>query len=321
MKKIIVSLFTIVFLTNVFAQTEKTNYKAEADLFESHYNQGNYEQIFTLFSNEMQTALPLQKTIEFLSGLKRQAGKIRKRTFIKYQSSYAIYKTTFDTGIFSLNISVDNNSKINGLYIKPYIAENLPKIDRNTTKLKLPFTGSWNVIWGGDTKEQNYHIENTAQKNAFDFLIIDTSGKSYKTNGQRNEDYYAFAKKIVAPSDGEVVLVVDGIKDNTPGEMNPMYVPGNSVILKTSNNEYLVFAHFKQKSIKVKQGQQIKQGQLLGLCGNSGNSSEPHLHFHIQNIEDMNMATGVKCFFEALEVNGKISFDYSPVKGDIIKQN
>ena len=57
---------------------------------------------------------------------------------------------------------------------------------------------------------------------------------------------------------------------------------------------FLFFAHFKQNSIRVKQGQIIKQGELLGLCGNSGNSSEPHLHFHIQNVENMNIATGVK---------------------------
>ncbi len=58
--------------------------------------------------------------------------------------------------------------------------------------------------------------------------------------------------------------------------------------------------------INVKQGQKIKQGELLGLCGNSGNSSEPHLHFHIQNVENMNNATGVKCYFEEFYVDGKL---------------
>jgi murein DD-endopeptidase MepM/ murein hydrolase activator NlpD len=64
----------------------------------------------------------------------------------------------------------------------------------------------------------------------------------------------------------------------------------------------------------------VKQGQLLGLCGNSGNSSEPHLHFHQQNIENLNKATGVKCFFSKLEVNGILKTDYSPVKGDKISE-
>jgi len=53
---------------------------------------------------------------------------------------------------------------------------------------------------------------------------------------------------------------------------------------------------------------------------NSGNSSEPHLHFHIQNVEDINVSTGVKSYFNKINVNGKISSGYSSVEGEIIKQ-
>ncbi|TXH29963.1 MAG: M23 family metallopeptidase, partial [Cyclobacteriaceae bacterium] len=152
-----------------------------------------------------------------------------------------------------------------------------------------------------------------------DMVIRDSSGKSYLTHGKTNADYYAFGKEIIAPCDGEVVLVVDGIKDNIPGEMNPIYVPGNTVIIKAATNEYLLFAHFKHYSIVVKEGQKVSKGQLLGLCGNSGNSSEPHLHFHIQNVENMMNATGVKCYFDNILVNGSLKSDYSPVKGDKIR--
>lgn len=190
---------------------------------------------------------------------------------------------------------------------------------RNQTKLSLPFKGEWTVFWGGDTKELNYHVDHAAQKHAFDMIILDETGRSFKTNGRTNEDYYAFDQELIAPCDAEVVLVVDGIKDNTPGEMNPTYAPGNTVVLKTTNKEYLFFAHFKQHSISVKQGQKIKQGEPLGLCGNSGNSSEPHLHFHIQNDEDVNKAIGAKCYFEKLIVNGEVQKDYSPIKGDKIR--
>ena len=89
-------------------------------------------------------------------------------------------------------------------------------------------------------------------------------------------------------------------------------------LIKSANDEYLFFAHFKQHSIQVKEGDRVKQGQLLGLCGNSGNSSEPHLHFHVQNAEDMNIATGVKCYFDEIVVNGVIRRDYSPVRGEMI---
>ena len=306
-------------MSNICAQTEKAVYKNVADKLESNYNQDNYDDIFNMFSSEMKTALPLDKTKDFFSGLKDKAGKIIKKEFVKYQATYAVYKTNFERALFSLNISVDDNSKINGLYIKPFEPDNLPKIDRNKTKLVLPFNGAWTVFWGGDTKELNYHVVSKAQKNAFDIVIKDKTGKSYKTDGKTNEDYYAFGKEIFAPCDGIIVLVVDGVKENKPGELNPIYVPGNSVILKTMNNEYLLFAHFKHHSIKVKEGEKVKQEQVLGLCGNTGNSSEPHLHFHIQNVEDMNIATGVKCYFDKIIVNGQIKNDYSPIKGDIIQ--
>jgi phage anti-repressor protein len=318
MKKIIILISIISLSVSSFAQTEKSTYKIVADNFERNYNANNFDSIFASFSSEMQKALPLDKTKEFLEGLKNQAGKITKRTFVKYEQKYASYKTTFERALFAINISVDNDSKINGLFVKPFKENNLPKMERNTTKLQLPFKGDWTVVWGGDTKELNYHVESEAQKNAFDIVIKNEKGKSYKTDGINNEDYYAFGKELLAPCDGEIVLVVNGIKDNIPGVSNPIYVPGNTVIIKTKNNEYLFFAHFKQQSIVVKQGQKVIQGEVLGLCGNSGNSSEPHLHFHIQNVEDMNIATGVKCYFERIMVNGINKTDYSPIKNEKI---
>jgi murein DD-endopeptidase MepM/ murein hydrolase activator NlpD len=305
----------------LFSQTEKPAYKNAADKFTAYYNHDQYDSIFSLFSPDMQKALPADKTRNFLSGLKSQGGLIIQKEFLRYKSSYALYKTAFQQIIFTISISVDNESRINGLFVSQYIPDNLPDIKRNTTQLILPFKGTWNITWGGDTREQNYHVEDRAQKNAFDILIADKTGKTYKTDSKSNEDYYAFGQEILAPCDGEIVLAVDGIKDNKPGEMNPVYIPGNTVILKTAGNEYLFFAHFKQHSVKVREGQVVRQGQVLGLCGNSGNSSEAHLHFHIQNTEDMNIATGVKCYFDKIIVDGNIKKDYSPVRGEAVSNS
>lgn len=318
MKKINLILFILLPMLS-FGQTEKETAKKVSAEFDTYYNFNEYQKIFDLFSPEMKSALPIEQTTDFLKGLKNQAGKIQKREFIKYEQTYASYKTTFERAVFTVNISLDKNTKINGLFVKPFKEDNLPKLERNETKLILPFNGEWTVFWGGYTIELNYHIESEAQKNAFDILITDNNGKTFKTDGKTNEDYYAFGKELIAPCDAEVVLAVDGIKDNIPGELNPIYVPGNTVILKTINNEFLFFAHFKQNSIVVKQGQKVKKGELIGLCGNSGNSSEAHLHFHIQNVEDINKATGAKCYFDEIIVNGKIKNDYSPKKSDKIE--
>lgn len=314
--------FTFLFLMSsikIFAQqVEKDNYKQIIQELVTFYNDGKYDSIFSLFSPEMQEALPLEKTTSFFDGLQRDAGKITAKEFDGYENgANTLYKTTFEKGVFTILLFVDNDDKINSLYIRPFVETK--NAERNTTRLSLPFTGEWMVVWGGDTKELNYHVKNRAQKNAFDFIQVDSSGKSYRTDGKTNEDYYAFGKEIIAPCNGKVAQVVNGVKDNIPGEMNIYDVGGNTVIMQTSNNEFLVFCHFKHNSIKVQEGQELRKGQVLGLCGNTGNSSEPHLHFHIQDQENMNKATGIKCYFDRILVNGVVKDDYSPIQQDKIQ--
>jgi hypothetical protein len=320
MRKYLLFILTIIIVGTAVAQQESSISKTVANQFHEKYNANDYEGIFIMFSKEMKSFMPHDKAIAFLNGLNTEAGTIKKRIFIKYpQANVALYKTTFELAVVALFISIDVNSEINGLMVKPYLAEKLPTLKRNISKLILPFKEEWTVFWGGDTKEQNYHVAYQSQKNAFDMIIRDADGKNYKNDGKNNEDYYAFGKELLAPANGEIVLVVDGIKDNKPGVLNPSYIPGNTVIIKTSNNEYLFFAHFKQHSIQVKQGEIVQQGDVLGLCGNSGNSSEPHLHFHIQNVENMNIATGAKAYFEEILVNGTLIKEYSPIKSEKVK--
>lgn len=301
-----------------FAQAEKIENKYSASRFKDFHNRNSVDSIYNLFSPEMQAALPKDKAHEFLGALKAQAGAIQRMEFKKYDGPYASYITTFDKGTFAVNIALDANHRINGFFVKPYEDESLVKPERTVTPLNIPFKEEWTVVWGGDTKELNYHVEDVAQKNAFDMVITDAKGKSYKTTGKTNEDYYAFGKPILAPCDAEVVNVIEGVPDNKPGEMNKLDITGNTVVLRTAKNEFLFLAHFKQNSIRVKKGMQVKAGSLLGLCGNSGHSSEPHLHFHVQNTNDLFSGTGIKAFFAALKVNGTFKKDYSPVQKDKI---
>ena len=317
--KNLVILIPLLLFKIAFSQVEKDNYKQVSTNFISFFNESKNDSIVAMFSPEMKTALPLEKFTQVSAGLKTQLGSIKKTRFVRLQTASALYETTFDNAVLGMTITLNSKNEISGLLFKPYTEAK--EIIRNTTKMKLPFKGEWTVSWGGDTKEQNYHVESVAQKNAFDILMYDQKGATHKGTGASNEDYYAFGKELYAPCDGEVVLVVDGVKDNIPGVLNPIYIPGNTVIIKVATGEYAFFAHFKRHSIVVKQGQKVSTGALLGLCGNSGNSSEAHLHFHLQNVEDMTKATGAKCYFDQLKVNGVLKSDYSPVKGDKISNN
>ncbi len=317
--RVLVLLFvTAVVISRLWSIEETDAYRRGTDEFVRLYNSGEHTQLFDFFSPEMQTALPLETTVSTFSGLQKQHGKIIERQFVRYKQTFAIYKAAFERNILSLQISFNDTGKINGLLFTQYIPE-VPVPERNMSTMRLPFEKRWYVFWGGDTQEQNYHVDYAPFKNAFDFVIVDDEVKSYRSTGKTNEDYYAFNQRLFAPCEGEVVLVVDGIKDNVPGMMDPYFAPGNTVIIKTVHNEYVVLCHFKQWSIRVKQGQKVKKGKYLGRCGNSGNSSEPHLHFHIQNVENINYATGIKCFFESLSVDGHMKKDYSPVQKEIIE--
>jgi murein DD-endopeptidase MepM/ murein hydrolase activator NlpD len=321
MKQLLVILFSLV-LFSCKGQKDSANKTSAADKLVGYYNRVHYDSIFYLFSKDMKEGFPLNGVNDFFSNMKESSGEILSYKFIEKNRTYDRYKAELSNGIYWLNISLDAAGKINGLYINEYDGSDAPPVRmvaRNSTKMILPFEGEWFVFWGGDTKAQNYHVVNKAQKNAFDIVIVDEKGRSFKTDGKNNEDYYAFGQKLIAPCDAEVISVIEGVKDNVPGEMNPAQATGNSVVLKTAANEYLVFAHFKMNSIQVKMGDKVKQGQLLGLCGNSGNSSEAHLHFHIQDKESMMSSTGIKCYFEKLIVNGIEKKDYSPVRGERIK--
>ncbi len=104
--------------------------------------------------------------------------------------------------------------------------------------------------------------------------------------------------------------------------MNPYSAIGSAVIIKHHKSEFSVFAHLKQGNIKVKVGDKVKTDQVVGLCGNSGNTSEPHLYYHLQNSGIIQEGKGIKCYFKNVLLKTKqeniCKNKYSSIKGDII---
>lgn len=149
---------------------------------------------------------------------------------------------------------------------------------RGKVSYRLPFYGTWYVSQG----EHGEHTHKGTQSFAYDFIVIDGQRKSYKGLGLALADYYCFGLPILAPAAGKVVAVVNHIADNQPGTVNETDNWGNYVILEHAPGEYTEISHFKQYSIVVKVGDVVTQGQLLGLCGNSGYSPEPHVHIQRQ---------------------------------------
>jgi murein DD-endopeptidase MepM/ murein hydrolase activator NlpD len=147
--------------------------------------------------------------------------------------------------------------------------------------MRLPFRGTWVVAWGGRTLENNYHAAYPDQRYAYDF-VVRQGGSTHRGEGVDNEDYHCFGRPVVAPADGLVIAAVDGVRDQTPGDMNPDAPLGNHVILDHGNDEHSFLAHLRNGSVAVENGERVEAGDVIGACGNSGNSSEPHLHHHLQ---------------------------------------
>lgn len=177
--------------------------------------------------------------------------------------------------------------------------------------MDFPFQDEWYVFCGGTNSPINYHYAYENQRYAYDFVIMNES-ISYDGDPTLNESYFAFGKEYLAPADGVVVEVENSVEDNTPvGTMNEKQPLGNYVILDHGNNEFSYLAHFKNQSVTVDIGDKVKQGDSLGQVGNSGNSSEPHIHFHVADSPDIKTSKSI---------NIKFSSENNVIQGDFVEQ-
>jgi len=153
---------------------------------------------------------------------------------------------------------------------------------KDTTKLRLPFNGDWFVYEGGRFIYQNPNAYRDAERYAMTFTVL-KDGRPFSGDGSKNEQFYCYGQPVLAPADGTVVLVTNSYADNAPGRPEEVLPSGNRVMISHGNQEYSLLTHLKQNSIEVKQGAKIKQGDVVGECGNSGASSAPHLEYRLQN--------------------------------------
>jgi Peptidase family M23 len=124
------------------------------------------------------------------------------------------------------------------------------------------------------------------QRFAIDWAMLDSHHRAWVGDPSKLSSYFGFGQPEIAAAPGTVVSAVDGIAENKPQgpleELPPIQnTVGNHVILKVAPGRFLLYGHMKTGSVRVKPGQKVREGQLLGQVGNTGNSSTPHLHFQV----------------------------------------
>ena len=176
----------------------------------------------------------------------------------------------------------------------PWLAANGPSAESGHRRAMIPIGGAFYI----------------AQRFAIDWVKVDAHYSTHSGDSLENSSYYAYGNDALAVADGIVTEVKDSIPENVPG-INSRAVPitletvgGNHVIVDIGGGHFAFYAHLQPGSIRVKLGARVKRGQVLGLVGNSGNSTEPHLHFHVSDGSSPLGSEGVPYAFESLTVVG-----------------
>jgi murein DD-endopeptidase MepM/ murein hydrolase activator NlpD len=178
------------------------------------------------------------------------------------------------------------------------------------TKLIFPIKGEFMVAAGHDFNEE--HKTEWSQQYAYDIVGLSSHYEIIRTDGEKNEDFFGWGREIIAPADGVIVYARNDVPDNVrPGVIqsniflklpDPEWaIGGNVVVIDHGNGEYSFLAHMQKGSVRVKVGDKVKQGEILGLLGNSGNSDGPHLHYHLMAGPALFRSDGLPSHFTNLE--------------------
>lgn len=185
----------------------------------------------------------------------------------------------------------------------------LPSIRNYKSKIlySLPFNGSWTVAKGGVVKETSHSWSICNQRYAYDFYI-EESVETFKGQGDSVEDYLCYGKPIISPADGIVVKIKNLYMDTQISSKreilcNASDIRGNYIVIRHSDKEYSTIAHIMKDTFVVNVGDRIHRGQLIAAAGNSGNTSEPHIHFQIQQSSSFLFLASLPIAFISIKKN------------------
>ncbi|MCX7826297.1 MAG: peptidoglycan DD-metalloendopeptidase family protein [Verrucomicrobiae bacterium] len=299
------------------------DYARVARRFFAAINAQDHDKIRQMFTQQLRVAFPEARQRQYFASMLAQRGKVLGIVETTPSGAGAVVRLLAERGEWNLALTLDRKGLISAFNVTP-AGPIVPLPERNATQMRLPVNGEWYVLWGGATEEQNRHARTRSQRRALDLLIRDAQGKSFQGDGKRNEDYYAYGKEVLAPADGAVILAIDGVPDNKPDSPNNFMALGNCIMIQHAESEFSLLAHLQMGSLLVKPGSPVKIGQPIARCGNSGNSSEPHLHFHLQNLPVLQEGIGFPPVFQNIRVTTggrvRVEKEYSPVRGDTVAQ-
>ncbi|WP_229683224.1 M23 family metallopeptidase [Virgibacillus oceani] len=277
--------------------------------FNEVFLQGDYSRIYRQTTEQFQQNVSLDDFEQLAESFNQGVTRYNLETSFRMNKHMKRFVWVDGAETRGVQVVFGKHGTIQLLQLAPLAS--YPETDQLYTdnKYSMPINDEWFVFWGGTNQFINYHYVTATQRYAYD-LVMMKNGSTHHGNPKMNKHYYAFGEEVLAPADGEVIEVVNDINDNIPGGMNSEKPLGNHVIIKHENGEYSLLAHFKKNSIVVKPGDHVEKGELLGQCGNSGNSSEPHIHFQVMDSPNVFEGNSIRIQFEIGE---------EPIQGDFVR--
>lgn len=152
-----------------------------------------------------------------------------------------------------------------------------------------------------------------------------TQVKRFNAKKETVKDYLTFNENVYSPNDGVIVKAKNIIKDNKHAgsgwiDIWTTDIRGNFVIIKHDKNVYSLIAHLKEKSCLVKKGDVVKRGQIIAKCGNSGHSTQPHIHFQVQDKVSWYFSKGLPIIFSDILKNNNAN-DFINIEQVYISKN
>lgn len=180
--------------------------------------------------------------------------------------------------------------------------------------LFLPFSGRWTVWQGWDGQ----WTHKGSWRYGYDFVITDEKGATHAGDGTKLENYLCHAKPVLSPVRGRVVQVVNDRPDSGIGCVDETNNWGNLVIIQDARGLFVEISHFAEKSVRVKKGDWVERGAVLGLCGNSGYSPQPHIHLQVQESDTIGAASVPFSFVSYLD-QGVYQANLLPPEGHAVE--
>jgi murein DD-endopeptidase MepM/ murein hydrolase activator NlpD len=150
-----------------------------------------------------------------------------------------------------------------------------------------------------------------SQRFAIDWVKVDNNA-TFSGEPKDNKAYFAYGNEILAVANATVSKTKDGVPENIPGDSRAVpitaeTIAGNYVVLDLGSGRFAFYGHLQPGSLRVKPGDNVRRGQVLGLVGNSGNSDEPHLHFQVGDSDSLLGSEGLPYVLASFEVLGPVA--------------